>query len=121
MAKCTPLHSSIEEAFAVSDYLVVEADVTKSDPQEMQQIVMDKGTYQDGSTLKDHISPESYSQLNDIMVEHGMSAEALGMFKPWVTMSTVQYLQMAKAGYESELGIDLYFIMNAMESLSMRN
>lgn len=62
----------------------------------MQQIVMDKGTYQDDTTLQDHISAESYNQLDDILVEHGLSAEALSMFKPWAILSTIQYLQLLK-------------------------
>jgi uncharacterized protein YbaP (TraB family) len=108
-----PLHDSIEEAFAVSDYLVVEADSTGLDPQVLQQLVVDKGTYQDGTTLQDHISSESYNQLNDILIQHGLTAEALNTFEPWAILSTIQYLQFAKVGYEAELGIDLHFINQA--------
>ncbi|MFS0859167.1 TraB/GumN family protein [Paenibacillus taichungensis] len=110
-----PLRKDFEEAFAEADYLGVEIDISKAAEEAQQKIVLDLGSYQDGTTLKDHISSETYTQLGDILKQSGLEPNALDTFKPWVVESTLASLKSMKAGYEASAGVDLYFIQKAIE------
>ncbi|TYP70498.1 TraB/GumN family protein [Paenibacillus methanolicus] len=110
-----PLHPSFEEAFAEADYLGVEVDVSKAADPDIQKLILQMGTYQDGTTLKDHISADTYKQVGEILTKNGLKADALDTFKPWVVETTLASLKSMEAGYEGSVGIDLYFVQKAME------
>lgn len=110
-----PLRSAFEEAFAEADYLGVEIDISKAADKEQQQLIMNMGTYQDGTTLKDHVSKDTYAKLGGILKQYEMQPNALDAFKPWVVETTISSLKSMAAGYEAEAGIDLYFIQKAIE------
>ncbi|MEF2966193.1 TraB/GumN family protein [Paenibacillus sp. M1] len=110
-----PLRPEFEEAFAEADYLGVEVDVSKAADEAQQQLIMDMGMYKDGTTLKDHVSSETYAKLGKILTESGMQPNALDAFKPWVVESTISSLKAVQAGYEAAAGIDLYFVQKAIE------
>lgn len=110
-----PLRPEFEEAFAEADYLGVEIDLSKAAGEAQQKMVMDMSMYQDGTTLKDHISGETYAKLGKILQQSGMKPDALDAFKPWVVETTISSLKSVKAGYEAAAGIDLYFIQKAIE------
>ncbi len=110
-----PLKPAIESAFAEADYLGVEVDLTKANTPENQQMMLNLGTYQDGTTLKDHISPDVYEKLANILAENNLPENAMDAYKPWVAESALTTLQAAKIGYEGQSGIDLYFMNKAME------
>lgn len=110
-----PLRPEFEEAFAEADYLGVEVDVSKAADEAQQQLIMDMGMYKDGTTLKDHVSSETYAKLGKVLTESGMKPNALDAFKPWVVESTISSLKAVKAGYEAAQGIDLYFVQKAIE------
>lgn len=111
-----PLREEFEEAFAEADYLGVEIDISKAADEAQQKLILDLGSYQDGTTLKDHVSSETYTKLGDILKKNGLEPNALDAFKPWVAESTLASLKSTTAGYEAEAGVDLYFIQKAIES-----
>lgn len=110
-----PLRPEFEEAFAEADYLGVEIDLSKAADEEQQKLVLSMGSYQDGTTLKDHVSSETYSKLGDILKKNGLEPNALDAFKPWVVETTLGSLKMSSAGLEAASGVDLYFIQKAIE------
>jgi uncharacterized protein YbaP (TraB family) len=110
-----PLRKELEEAFAEADYLGVEIDLSKSLDEDKQKQIMDMGMYQDGSSLKDHVSGETYAKLGDLLKQNGMQPNAFDAFKPWVVEITLSTLKSTKAGYEAAAGVDLYFIQKAIE------
>lgn len=110
-----PLHSTAQVAFFTSDYLVVEVDITAISEEEHVQLMQELGMYQDGTTIQDHLSAETYNKLEEVLAEHDLTVEVVEQFKPWVVMSTIQTLAYANAGYYSEYGIDINLIMLALE------
>lgn len=110
-----PLREEFEEAFAEADYLGVEIDISKAADEAQQKLILDLGSYQDGTTLKDHVSSETYTKLGDILKKNGLEPNALDAFKPWVAESTLASLKSTTAGYEASAGVDLYFIQKAIE------
>jgi len=111
-----PLRGEIQKAFGQSDYLVVEADISKADTEETQQIVMQKIMYTDGTKLQDHISPEAYKQVEKLVASFGMPAGAFDGIKPWNIALMLDVLKMQDASYVGELGIDQYFLNQANAS-----
>jgi uncharacterized protein YbaP (TraB family) len=110
-----PLRPEFEKAFAKADYLGVEIDLSKAADEAQQKLIMDLGMYQDGTTLKDHVSSATYTKVGKILKQSGMKPDALDAFKPWVVGTTINSLKSVKAGYEAASGIDLYFIQKAIE------
>lgn len=110
-----PLRDEFEEAFTEADYLGVEIDISKAGDEAQQNLILSMGTYQDGSTLKDHISAETYAKLGEVLKQSGLEPNVLDTFKPWVVDSTLASLKSAATGYEASAGVDLYFIQKALE------
>jgi len=107
-----PLRAEIEEAFAASDYLGVELDISDVS-QDMEALTAELGMYQDGTTLKDHIPAETYAALGELLKGLGLPEDSFDAFKPWMVSTTIDYLQIGDAGYEGDLGIDMYFLQEA--------
>ncbi|WP_028558674.1 TraB/GumN family protein [Paenibacillus pinihumi] len=110
-----PLRPEIENAFKAADYLGVEVDLTTIVPEEAQKLVMDLGTYKDGTTLKDHISPETYKKVAAFLKANEYPENTFDNFKPWIVTQNIANLQIAEAGYQPEIGIDMYLIQNAKQ------
>ncbi|MCM3782503.1 TraB/GumN family protein [Neobacillus mesonae] len=110
-----PLDPSFEKAFAESEYLGVEVDISKPQDEAMQEMTLNLGMYQDGTTLKDHISSDAYEQIGEILTENGLEPDALDEFKPWMVENTLSTLKSLQSGYQGEIGIDLHFLEKAAE------
>ena len=111
-----PLRDEIENAFAEADHLAVEVDITKTADPKIQEYVEKIVTYQDGSKLPDHISKETYELLGEVLADFGLPTNALDQVKVWNVSNTLAYLKMADSDFEAGLGIDLYFLMQALEN-----
>jgi hypothetical protein len=109
-----PLHPAIEAAFEEAAYLGTEIDISKAQSEEVQQLILEKAFYNDGTTLKDHISPETYARVNEKLVENGLPEGSLDSYKPWMVESVLMSLQALNFGY-TEPGIDQYFTLKALE------
>ncbi|TLS51241.1 polysaccharide biosynthesis protein GumN [Paenibacillus antri] len=110
-----PLPSAYEEAFQDAEYLGVEVDVSQGATPEVQQLVMSLGMYQDGTTLQDRIPEELYGSIGEILAENGLEANAMDAFKPWMAEMTLASLKSMQAGFQGEVGIDMYFLQKAIE------
>ncbi|MGZ9583086.1 TraB/GumN family protein [Paenibacillus marinisediminis] len=109
-----PLHSKYEKAFSEADYLGLEVDLTKPPNEEQQKMVMDMMMYKDGTTLKEHVSKETYTKVADFLMRNGLKPNAYDTFKPWKVDITIFNMAL-KASYNTEEGIDLYFLQKALE------
>lgn len=114
-AKMYPLRAEIEAAYKASSYLGVEVDMTKVEADAMEKLVEEKGTYKDGTTLKDHISAETYQSLVDILKANKLDATAFDKYEPWVVAQSLPSLQGESDGYQANLGIDVYFMGKAAQ------
>ena len=82
--------------------------------------------YDDGSTLKDHISPELYETVVEIYAGLGASEEIVSLFKPWALGFELSNLATTNTeggeDINAALGIDLHFTTLAylIENLYMK-
>ncbi|CAH0117954.1 hypothetical protein PAE9249_00419 [Paenibacillus sp. CECT 9249] len=111
-----PLNSKIESAFDESDALVVEADVANIDPAAMQQQIDGLAKYADGSKLKDHLTPELYSQLKHRLDEYGIPEEMVENYEIWYVNMLLESMDAIATGLDPQQGIDYYFLQKAKDS-----
>lgn len=111
--KMYPLRPEIEAAFEASQYLGVEVDLTKVDQTEIQKFLTEKGSYTDGSKLKDHISADTYNKVVALLKANALAGDAFDSYKPWVVTQGISSLQMQTTDYTPDTGIDLYFTQKA--------
>ncbi|MGV3138831.1 TraB/GumN family protein [Brevibacillus agri] len=109
-----PMKKSIRDAFEASDDLWVEADIVGGDMDYMTEKMM----YSDGTTLKDHVSAETYSKLQKVLASLGLPENAFDTLKPFaVTLSlpTFGYFSDPAEGEVGLItGIDRYFLTKAL-------
>lgn len=110
-----PLRPEIETAFEASQYLAVEVDLSKVDQAEIQKFLLEKGSYTDGTKLKDHVSAETYNKVVAVLKANGLAGDAFDSFKPWVVTQGISALQMQTTDYTPDTGIDLYFTQKAVK------
>lgn len=108
-----PLNETIQKAYESSDVLAVECDVSTLLQRANLQEIMKKMMYQDGTTLKDHLSPELYEKAEAALKKYGMSIDLFAQMKPFAISSMILSSQMNEWGYDSENGIDMYFLNKA--------
>lgn len=108
-----PLRSSIEDAFDRAGHLVVEIDVDAVGAKQYQNLLSEKGMYAGDETIRDHLSSETWQQLQQQLFRLGMPIQLVEKQKPGVMVLTLTALQVMKMGYFPEMGIDRYFLKQA--------
>jgi uncharacterized protein YbaP (TraB family) len=107
-----PLSEKIEKAFAGSEILVVEADVSDIKKIDLQQL-MERAFYPESDTLEKHVSPEIYEGVVKETGGLGIPVELVNRQKPWFLAITLVALESLKLGFDPHLGIDKYFLSKA--------
>ncbi|RJE88780.1 hypothetical protein D3P07_12445 [Paenibacillus sp. 1011MAR3C5] len=111
-----PLRDEVEQAFDDSDHLVVEVDVTKAGEESVQKEIAAIQVYADGTTLKDHISADTYTRVQSFLKDLGLELNAYDTFKPWSVNLDMSNYASATAGYQGGIGIDMYYLNRALAS-----
>ena len=104
-----PLDTVIENNFSRCDYLVVEVDMNKINPFDL----IKKAYYQGEDRLKNHLSKEVYQKLKSEFDKLNIKESFYEKMKPWFAVITLTNLKLSDEGYESQQGIDLYFLEKA--------
>jgi len=108
-----PLRKDIENAFTRSNALVVELDVNKIDHDAYNRLLVQKGVYKDGTTIKDALSEETWLQLHQRLQQLDISYDHVKNYKPGVLVLTLMAMQVMQMGLDPQLGIDAYFLRKA--------
>jgi hypothetical protein len=104
-----PLNPAFETAFEESDLLVEEVDMAELLGAGSQLNILTRGMLPGGSTLQQAVSPTTYALVTRAVTALGMPIEPLARFKPWMLALTLEGLQLLKAGFDPELGLDKHF------------
>ena len=110
-----PLPDFIMDAFHRSDYLAVEADIVAHAQGEQAMMAMStRFLYTDGRTIRDDIGADLYERASKVMEELGYHVSILDGFKPYIWSSFLLAEALNLANMVSDLGIDDFFILEAM-------
>lgn len=104
----------IENAYKACDSLAVEADISNvmNDPAQAQQYIS-LFMYEDGSTIKDHISEEVYNGAVDKLTAAGLYNAAYNQFKPFLWTSLLSMTMGNTIGLSTNSGVDMIFLDRA--------
>ena len=111
-----PLPTSITAAYDGADSLAVECDVVAAETDyDMLGAMMTSWLYEESGHIYDHIAPELYEQAKQIMQTIEMYAPSYDRYIPAVWGSFIDNYLVSYLGYDSEIGIDMYFLDRAKE------
>lgn len=113
-AKMYPLRDEIEEAFESSDHLVVEVNIAQEPDKQTAAEIAALQTYADGTTLKDHVSADTYARVQAFLEELGLPTDAYDTYKPWAVYLDMVNYAAATEGYQGGIGIDMYYLSRAI-------
>jgi uncharacterized protein YbaP (TraB family) len=106
-----PLPEAIDAAYKDSKVLVFEADLEElKDPGLAQEIVLSKGLYAEGTTLKQTLPEDLYNQLWEAVSDAGLPMEQMQRMKPWICSLQLAATELSLAGYKPEYGVDHHFM-----------
>lgn len=106
-----PLPDYVMDAYNSSDALAVEANVadigdnTAALMQSMKSLL-----YTDGTTIKDHISEETYNAAVEVLENAGLYNALMDYYCPAMWWSLIESAMILETDVDTELGIDMYFL-----------
>jgi len=104
-----PLNPALEAAFNDSDLLVEEVDMAEMLDPTAQLRVLSRGMLPADQSLEKLISPSTLALVKKVTGDLGPAGQPLMRFKPWMLAIALQGLELQKAGYDPELGLDKHF------------
>jgi uncharacterized protein YbaP (TraB family) len=108
-----PLSPVIDAAFADSKALVEEVDLDEmSNPATMMGLV-GKAMLPDGQTLEELVSRDTFAAVRARADANGVPLMLLQRMKPWMAAVTLTASELARAGFDSSLGVDKHFFDRA--------
>ncbi len=111
-----PLSNTILDAYNSADDLVVELNAFNSDG---AKSFMALGMYADGTTLKEHVSADTYQKVITLAAKYGYTEDVIAQLKPWYIDTLFSSLSYTDSGNSDDasraanLGIDVNFMINA--------
>lgn len=108
-----PIPPAVDAAFARADALVVEVDVGAVDAGQMQQAMMRLGMLPPERSLRQELGPELWARLETRLSAVGLPPAGVDRLRPWVVSMMLPMLELAKAGYAPESGVDKHFLDRA--------
>ncbi len=101
-----PLHPAVEQAFAQSKVVALEADPTN---QTNIAAALAQAGYRPPDRIEHHISPQLASALSRSLPALGLPMEAARLMKPYLLSMVLSMMEVGKLGYDVRLGLDIHF------------
>jgi uncharacterized protein len=111
-----PLAPALEQTFKDSDLLVEEVDLAEMLDPTVQLQSLSSGMLPSGQTLDKVLSPATMALVKKSMGDLGPAGVALMQFKPWMVSVALEGIELAKVGFDPDLGLDKHFYDLARES-----
>ncbi|MEL0632992.1 TraB/GumN family protein [Pseudoalteromonas carrageenovora] len=109
------LPKKVTEAIDQSDEVIVEVDISKLTPLQMQQRSMPFMVLKDGKTLQTELSKQNYNKLKDYFAKKSIDIAMFNGLKPWAVMVTMMQIEFQNAGFSDQTGIDKQVLAYAKE------
>lgn len=103
-----PLPRQFTDIYQQSDTIVLETELPEPTDITAQQKMMMGLSYQNGQTLKDTLSEETFTALDQYLSAFGSSANQLASFKPGFVTTMLVTMEAQRAQMAGE-GVDAYF------------
>ena len=103
-----PLPDAFSTTYEKSDTIVLEAELPAPTDLAAQRKIMAAVAYEDGQSLKDDLSEETYGALNTYLSAFGATADQVASFKPGMVVSMLVAMEAQRNQLAGE-GVDAYF------------
>jgi uncharacterized protein YbaP (TraB family) len=100
----------IEAAYARSDELVVEVDLSDGAGLEVGRGLDERGLLEPPTRLADVLSPLTLELLERYLDERGLPFSLVEGMKPWTVTNLLVVMDLQDAGYHAEYGVDRQFM-----------
>lgn len=104
-----PLNPALEAAFKDADLLVEEVDLAEMLDPTAQLGILSRGMLPSNQSLDTVLSPATLALVQKAVGDLGGIGGPLMRFKPWMLAIALQGLELAKAGFDPEFGLDRHF------------
>jgi uncharacterized protein len=104
-----PLNPALEAAFKEADLLVEEVDLAEMLDPAAQMRILSRGMLSGDQSLDKLLSPATLALVRKATGDLGAAGGPLMRFKPWMLAVALQGLELQKAGFDPELGLDKHF------------
>ena len=108
-----PLNENILTALDNSQRLVLEIDVNSVRPDAAQKITISKAVYQDGTTLEQNVSQETFELTRQRAAQLGIDVKIVAPMKPWFVSLTLVSMRLQQLGFDPNFGVDRYLAAQA--------
>jgi hypothetical protein len=103
-----PLPAEFDAAYRAADLVILETEIDRLQDPAVQQRLLARAMYADGSTIDRHLSPKVYGELQAYCDAAGFPLQAFRQFKPSMLMATLTVMELMKLGV-SRQGVDHFF------------
>lgn len=104
------LSETVMQAYDSSDALALEIDMLSVKYDMAKALEYQAGMFlSDGTTLADHLKPETYEKLVNFMVSRGAWNAAYDNVAPYLASNLLDELMMEDTKLSGDWGIDMYF------------
>lgn len=110
-----PLPAEFLRAYKDSNKIIFEVPPGETESPEYMGKFLSLAIYNDGTTLKEHITKVAYSKAESFCKERNYPLEQYQFFKPAFFAMTLTVSEMNKIGADPEKGIDYFFKEKAMQ------
>jgi len=114
-----PLPAEFFSAYVDSRKVVLEASIADMAKPEYLGKLLLAATYNDGTTLKQHLSPQAYLKAEAFCKERSYPIEQYQSFRPWMFAMTLTMSEMARIGADANNGVDYFFNEKAQKDQKM--
>jgi uncharacterized protein YbaP (TraB family) len=115
-ADAYPLPAAMEQAFGKASTLMEETDVNDVMSPEIMSVVATRGLMTNGETLESLLPRETFAKLSQRIAATGLPIEMVKMMRPWMVELTISALELQRAGFDPELGVDLHYRRQASKN-----
>ena len=110
-----PLPAEFFTAYQDSRKIIFEVPPGETESPEYMEKFLSLAIYNDGTTLKEHISSAAYAKAESFCKERNYPLEQYQFFKPTFLVMTLTVSEMNKIGADPQKGIDNFFKDKAMQ------
>lgn len=104
---------TISQALASSDSIITEINMDDSMTAEMQELIMSKGVYPAGTTLRSKLDDEQTATYEAAMTGLGLPVGAFDQFEPWYAAMMLSMLPLLQQGYSPQSGVETVLLEKA--------
>lgn len=108
-----PLGAAVTQAFAQANKLVVEVDIGNAAV--LNAAMQKHGMYAAGDSIQNHLSKPTLAKLKQALSLVNISFDKAQQMKPWLIANLLLEMDMQRNGYESALGLDVFFLNSAKQ------